>query len=149
MGDRSGTGDVIREAIATGEQMSRMLDDAFGFGVQRGGQWTEVWRPPVDLVETAQEFVFRVELPGIDKSDVEIEADQRSLAIRGEKRQTREVDQQRFHRMECGYGRFERRFGLPVDVDPDGVEAKLEDGVLVIRVPKVSTLSSRRVEIQD
>lgn len=136
--------------MAIQDRMSRMLDEAFGgFDLQRRDPWGEAWQPVVDLVETPSEFVLRVELPGLVRDDVEVEADPRSLVIRGEKRYAREVEQQRYHRMECRYGRFERRFGLPVDVDPDLVEARLQEGVLMVRVPKLQSQAARRIEIQD
>lgn len=69
--------------------------------------------------------------------------------FRGEKRRTREVDQQHVHRMECAWGRFERRFALGVDVEPEAVEASLREGVLMVRVPKVRAQSTRRIEIRD
>lgn len=147
MADINRPTDSIREAMAFGRRMSRMLDDALGFEVRRPESWDEVWRPPVDLVETERDFVFRVEVPGISRDAVQVEADQRTLTIRGEKRYTRETGQQRFHRMECSYGMFERRFSLPVDIDPDQVQARLEDGILTVRVPKKDEHVVRRIEI--
>lgn len=139
----------VQEAMAIQERMNRMLDEAFGgMDVRRRDPWNEVWRPTVDLVETPESFVFRVEVPGVAREDVEVEVDQRSLTVRGLKRFTREVDQKRYHRMECSYGRFERRFALPVDVDADGVRAELNEGVLVIRVPKQAGHVSRKIEIE-
>lgn len=145
----SGSRETLRELMAIGDRMNRMLDERLGFGsVGIGDPFNEVWRPPVDLVETPDAFVFRVELAGVARDDIDIEVDQRTLRLRGIKRFTREVDQQRFHRMECGYGRFERRFTLPVDVDTDRVAAKLEEGVLTVRVPKVQSQVVRKVEIE-
>lgn len=149
MSERTRQG-VLRDAMAIQSRMNRLIDEAFGgLEVGRASPWDETWRPQVDLVETADAYVFRVELPGLTREDVEIEADPRTVVFRGEKRRTREVDQQHVHRMECAWGRFERRFALGVDVEPEAVEASLREGVLMVRVPKVRAQSTRRIEIRD
>jgi HSP20 family protein len=107
------------------------------------------WTPPVDLYETAGEFVLTAELPGLRRDQIDIQVEDTRVIIRGERTggpgpQT-SCDQ--FHRVERGHGRFWRAFALPEPIDADRVSAELQDGVLTVTIPKAGDRGRRRVEV--
>jgi HSP20 family protein len=103
------------------------------------------WTPPVNIEETDDAYVVEAELPGVDRKDVDIEIDRNELSITGEikEKERQGILRKRTRRV----GRFEYRVQLPNVVDADSVDAKLEDGVLRVRVPKTERAQRKRIEI--
>jgi HSP20 family protein len=115
---------------------------------QRNADNDRVMRPPVDIREEEKAFVVNAELPGTKAEDVQVEVERGVLTIRGERKFTADENtQKQYRRVERYYGAFERSFSLPSEVDADSVEAKLENGVLEVRVPKRATPSPKRVTV--
>jgi HSP20 family protein len=115
---------------------------------QRNAENDRVMRPPVDIREEENAIVVHAELPGTKAEDVQVEVERGVLTIRGERRFTSdETTQKQYRRVERYYGAFERSFSLPSEVDADSVEAKLENGVLEVRVPKRAAPSPKRVTV--
>jgi HSP20 family protein len=129
------------------ERLRRMLDQTFGsFGLP--GLMTEAvgWSPPVDIEEQDDAYVIEAELPGVQKDDVNIELQSNELMVTGEikERERQGILRKRTRRI----GRFEYRVRLPEQVDSDNVEAKLNDGVLTVRVPKVQRADRRQIKVK-
>lgn len=129
------------------ERLRRMLDQTFGsFGLP--GLMTEAvgWSPPVDIEEQDDAYVIEAELPGVQKDDVNIELQSNELMITGEikEREREGILRKRTRRI----GRFEYRVRLPEHVDSDNVEAKLNDGVLTVHVPKVQRADRRQIKVK-
>ena len=106
------------------------------------------WAPRVDIVETDKAFVIKMEIPEVDKKDVKISVEHGMLAVRGERKQEKEEEGKKFHRIERCYGSFCRSFTLPKNVDDGKIEAKFKDGMLTIELPKVEQPKSKPVEIK-
>ncbi len=104
--------------------------------------------PSLDIVEDAHAYVVTAELPGLKKEDVAIQLEDGVLSISGEKKQETEVKEKTFHRMERRYGSFYRAVTLPAGVDVEKVDARFEDGVLKIRVPKREEVKPKAIKIQ-
>lgn len=99
-------------------------------------QASSVWLPAVDMCETGNAIYITVELAGVHPSDVAIEYYGGELIVRGS-RHRREIDDVKsYYRLEIDYGPFECRIILPHEIDPDGITAKLELGMLHITMPK-------------
>jgi len=129
------------------ERLRRMLDQTFGsFGLP--GLMTEAvgWSPPVDIEEQDDAYVIEAELPGVQKDDVNIELQSNELMVTGEikEREREGILRKRTRRI----GRFEYRVRLPEQVDSDNVEAKLNDGVLTVHVPKVQRADRRQIKVK-
>jgi HSP20 family protein len=124
-------------------EIDRLFEDTFQNSGERTG-----WMPAVNIRETASEFGFDVELPGLKPEQVEITCDNGVLVVRGEHQEERkEGDEGRYHLVERRYGSFSRSFQLPQGVDEDQIEAQFDNGLLHIRVPKAAIPQPRRIEI--
>jgi HSP20 family molecular chaperone IbpA len=92
--------------------------------------------PPVDVTETPQGYSLCLELPGLTADDVDIRVRGDVLTISGQKDETKEAVEPTYHVSERRFGRFERSFPIPPDVDRSGMTAKVADGVLSIALPR-------------
>jgi HSP20 family protein len=99
--------------------------------------------------ETAKSVVIRVEIPGMDERDLDIDVDGNVLRIRGEKRSGATQQRRQYHLMERAYGHFERSIPLPHGVDAEKAEVSYRNGVLTAILPKTETLPPRRVTISN
>ncbi|MCI5131368.1 MAG: Hsp20/alpha crystallin family protein [Candidatus Electrothrix sp. EH2] len=113
---------------------------------ESGSVETGDWAPVVDILETDNDFVLKVELPGVEKDDVHVSIDNRILTIKGEKKNTDK--DKKLHRTECRYGTFIRNFTLPRDVDVDKVEAACKNGVLSLTLAKMEQAKPKQIEVK-
>jgi HSP20 family protein len=104
------------------------------------------WSPPVDLAETAQAFIVRMELPGVEAKDIDIALSGQALCIRGERPRALE-EGETTHFAETDYGRFSRRVELPSEVNAASVKAEYHNGLLKIMLPKTEAARQKEVKI--
>ncbi|KAE8718203.1 17.5 kDa class I heat shock protein [Hibiscus syriacus] len=96
-----------------------------------------VLNTPTDWKETPEAHVIMSDLPGLKKDEVNVEVDdERVLKIYGERKEEKDDANDKWHRMERCRGKFRRSFELPENAKTDGVKASMENGVLVVTVPK-------------
>ena len=128
------------------EPFTREIDrvfDAFFGQTDQGRRWV----PPMDLVEAEDHFVVKADLPGLAEGDVNIEVQDGTLAISGERKAEHEEREKGWYRIERSFGSFHRSLTLPDGVDPDGIDASFANGVLVVRIPKPAERKPRRISI--
>jgi len=104
--------------------------------------------PAVDIEETDAEFIVKADLPDVKKEEIKIRVQEGVLTIDGERRQQKEEKGRRFHKIEREYGRFVRRFALPIEIDADKVRAEFRDGVLTVALPKAPAVTPKTIEIK-
>jgi HSP20 family protein len=138
--------DLSTEFMNMQRDIDRMFE-RFRGGVVDEGQ-SSTWLPAVDIVEEADRFVVKVELPGVEKDNVRITLQDDVLTIRGEKKQGSEQKDKNFHRMERAYGLFQRSFTLPASVKCDKIEATYDKGVLSMDLPKVEEARPKEIEVK-
>jgi HSP20 family protein len=92
--------------------------------------------PSVNTREGEYAYHIEADLPGVKKDDIQVEVKDGRVAISGERKAKEEVAEDDYYRMESRYGRFERSFALPDNVDEENVSARCEDGVLEVILPK-------------
>jgi HSP20 family protein len=127
--------DPLRDLLALHEQLGPLVgNDAPG------------WTPPVDLYETSDAFILTAELPGLAREQIEINAEESRIVIRGA-RANGQMTCEQYHRVERGHGRFSRAFMLPEPIDVESVSADLKDGLLTLTMPKAGGRGARRVEV--
>lgn len=105
------------------------------------------FNPAVDIFEEEDAIVLSAELPGMKAEDVHVHVENQVLTLSGERKLEREEQKEGYHRVERSYGTFTRSFTLPKHVDAESIEAKLEDGVLRLRLPKRAPAERRRIEV--
>jgi len=103
----------------------------------------------IDLYETESELVALCEVPGLEsKEDVEIAVDQQTLTISGKLKALEHVKEEQYHRRERFTGKFTRSVTLPVPVASEGITASYRNGILEIRMPKLTGDQRRRIDVQ-
>ena len=131
--------DPFRDLLALHEQLGHLV------GADAPG-----WTPPVDLYETATEYVLIAELAGLTRDQIEIHAEDNRIAIRGHRRAehgTHDVPCEQYHRVERGHGHFSRAFTLGEMIEVDAVTADLRDGLLTVTIPKARDRGTRRINV--
>jgi len=115
--------------------------------------WNETDRtmtPAVDIVETDDDFIFELDLPGFTSDQIEINAASDSLTIKAEReRNTEENVEGKFIRRERSAFKFARTFNFAKPINPDGAEVNLTNGVLNIKMPKSEEVKPKRLSITE
>ena len=106
------------------------------------------WAPLVDVVEDEKEYLIKVELPEVQKDDVKVTVEGGTVTIAGERKGEKEEKGRKFHRVERYFGRFERSFSIPDDVDPSNVKAECKDGVLRVHLAKSEKARPKQIEVK-
>ncbi|MEJ2502983.1 MAG: Hsp20/alpha crystallin family protein [Gemmatimonadota bacterium] len=126
-------------------RLAREMDTLFGAGSFTGSN--DLWAPAVDVEETPNELVLTAELPGLRRGDMDIELEDGVLTIQGEKKEEEKAEGTQGLLYERRWGSFTRRFTLPRAVDPNGITASYDNGILMVRVPKAEEAKGRKIEI--
>ena len=129
------------------EPFSREIDRVFDAFFGQTDQ-ARRWVPPMDLVEAEDHFVLKADLPGLAEGDVNLEVQDGTLTISGERKAEHEQREKGWYRIERSFGRFSRSLTLPDGVDPDRIEASFKHGVLEVRIPKPAERQPRRIQIK-
>jgi HSP20 family protein len=125
-------------------EVDRMLEAAFGpVGTTVSGVY-----PPVNLFDDGEAFVVRAELPGVDPTKVELDVQDATLTLRGERALAEPAAEGAYHRRERPEGRFRRVIRMPGRVSGDQARAEYRDGVLTVTIPKAAEARPRRLSIQ-
>jgi len=107
------------------------------------------WMPPVDVYETdAHDIVIKAELPDMAREDIEVTVENNTLTLRGEKKFSEEVKEDRYRRIERSYGQFTRSFTLPNTVDAAKVSAEYKNGVLTVKLPFREEAKPRTINVE-
>jgi len=121
-------------ALDLHRQMEQMME-ALARSVE-APRASAAWAPQVDIYETAEAVVLALEIPGVDRADIEILVQGSYLRVAGVRREPASAGCMRWHQMEIAYGPFERVVALPGEIDPERVRATYTDGFLRIEVPR-------------
>ncbi len=138
--------DPFRDLSDMQSELNRLFDGFFGRpsaapGVER------VWAPAVDMYETKDELVLSAELPGLNEKDIHLSITGDRLTLKGERRWSREIDENSVYRGERWFGKFERTLPLPIPVQAGKVKATYRDGVLTVSLPKAEEIKPKEIKI--
>lgn len=149
----------LREMDTLHKDMDRLFED-FWKGSGRLSMTSPAWQstmaapwshsevtPRVDETEDEKAFHVRVELPGMDREDVDITLSNGMLTVRGEKKREEEEKGKDFYRKERSFGAFRRTLPIPAEVDEKRIEASFSKGVLSIDLPKTESARSKITHI--
>ena len=129
-------------------EMERLMDRFF----RSDDEWlpsTRRYLPRVDMIEGEDGFEVKVDLPGMKAEDVHVDLKGGSLWITGEKHEEHEEEGKTYHRLERRHGEFQRVLPLPTNVDEERIEAKFDNGVLTIVVPKTEEARPKHIEVKS
>jgi len=122
---------ILRDLEHLEEQMRSWRDRLFPLDEKE-----YPFRPAADLYETSEGLVLRLEIAGATRENLSIDLVGQQLIVRGQRRPGPPVDTKRVLHYEITYGSFERNFHIPLAIDPEGVKARYENGILEVRLPR-------------
>jgi HSP20 family protein len=140
--------DPFRDLAVLQERMNRLFNDSLQSRSQDDAMMNRgSWTPAVDIFETDGAMVLKAELPDVRREDIDVNVENSTLTLRGERRFDEQVKQEQFHRIERSYGVFVRQFSLPSTVDPSKIAAEYKHGVLTVTLPLREEAKPRSVKI--
>ena len=105
------------------------------------------WAPPVDIYETENELVVKVDLPDLQEKDIDVRVENNTLTIRGERKFEKDVNEDNYLRVERAYGPFTRSFSLPNTVSCESIRAEYRNGVLTLHMAKREESKPKQIKI--
>ena len=127
-----------------GRRFSDVMDEFFNDAVATR---KSTFTPRIDISETEHQFLIDVEVPGMEKEDIHVDLENRTLTISGERTREEEEKTKQVHRIERHYGSFSRSFTLPDNIDEKSVEASYNNGILHIVIGKKDELLKKKIQI--
>lgn len=115
---------------------SNLIDKFFNESLSRSGGAAYSFVPRVDILEKDNAYELHVAVPGMNKEDFKLDLNDNYLTVSGERKFTKEQNDKNFHAIETQYGTFSRSFALPENVDAAKINARYNNGILEITVPK-------------
>lgn len=103
--------------------------------------------PPVDIYEDTDRIVLKLEVPGMELENFDIQLENQTLAVRGERKFEKETKEENYHRLERRYGSFARGFTLPNTIDPSTIQAHYDAGVLTIEIGKRAEAKPKQIKV--
>lgn len=143
----------MRQLVEVEREFNRLFKDfehKFGFGYDK--EYNEeldnaVWAPLTDVYEDSENFKLKLDLPGIQKEDVKISYADGRINITGERKQEKDTENFKYHRVERSYGKFFRSFELPKDIDEEKISADFSNGQLTIAIPKSEKAKPKEIPV--
>lgn len=131
-----------REVDTLRRQMDRLFDELTEPGSDR-----PTWAPAVELKDAGANLVLRVQLPGVEAKDLDVQVTQETVTLLGEHRYEQQAQENGYYKSEFRYGKFHRVIDLPAAVQNENVQANYKDGILQLTLPKVVETRNKAVKI--
>jgi HSP20 family protein len=106
------------------------------------------WTPAVDILETDNELMIKADLPRVDLQDIQVETENGTLTLKGERKFDNKEKAQGYHRIERSFGAFVRYFSLPETVEPEKVTAEYKNGVLTVSLANKELAKPRCIKVE-
>lgn len=137
--------DPFSELMSMRELMDRFFEESFPRAAERLGMSSLA----VDVYQTDKDVVVKANIPGVKPEDIDITVTGDVLTIKGEHKEEQKVERENYFYQERRFGSFNRSITLPVPVQTDKAEAKFENGVLELTLPKAEEAKARRIPIRQ
>jgi HSP20 family protein len=138
--------DPFRDAVTLREAMDRLFEDSYVPSRRSDQQVGErVWRLPLDAYVTADEIVVLANMPGVKPEDVDVTIEGDTLTIRGER--PAPLDNVDYVMQERPFGKFQRTLSINIPMDADKAEARYENGLLILTIPKAEAIKPKTIQI--
>ena len=129
------------------ESFDRLFNEFMNLKKTNGVQ-SLAFSPSCEVAEEENQYVLKFDLPGVTKDQVKVEADKDQLTIRAERKEEKKSENRKKYLSEMYYGSYSRSFTLPWSVDEKKVDAKFENGVLTVTVPKLESIKAKQIPVQ-
>jgi HSP20 family protein len=126
--------------------MQRLFRDSYTDGRDEA-LTTSTFAPPVDVYEDEHNITLKIEVPGIDEKDIDVQIENNTLTVNGERKFEKEEKEENYRRVERQYGSFTRSFTLPNTVDPEHVQAHYDKGILKIQLAKKAEAKPKQIKV--
>ncbi|CCI01648.1 Hsp20/alpha crystallin family protein [Microcystis aeruginosa] len=137
----------FREVESLQKEMNRLLDRIVPTDVGNGEKVGLSFIPAAEMTETPEAVQLKLEIPGMEAKDLNVEVTADSLTISGERKSEIKTEEEGFTRTEFRYGKFHRVIPLPVQVDNNNVTAEYKDGILNLTLPKAEEEKNKVVKV--
>jgi len=137
--------DPFREAVSLREAMDRLFEDSFTPARRQENGNERMWRLPLDAYVTTDEIIVLANMPGVKPEDVEITIEGDTLTIRGER--PRPLENVDYVMQERQFGKFQRTLNINIPVDANRAEARYENGLLTLVIPKAEAAKPRVIQV--
>jgi HSP20 family protein len=138
--------DQSRGLTSLQDQVNRLFEDNFTRD-RSGHADLATWAPPVDIYETENELVVKVDLPDLQDKDIDVRVENNTLTIRGERKFDKDVNEENYLRIERAYGSFMRSFSLPNTVSAENIRAEYHNGVLTLHMAKLEESKPKQIKV--
>lgn len=136
----------FREVARMQSALDKMLEELPEFAPKMNGNFK--FSPSCEVTEGDKTYSFKFDLPGVPKDQVKVELVENQLTVSAERKEEKQKDSKNTHLSEINYGSYTRTFTLPTRVDDKKVDAKFENGVLTVTVPKIESNKAKQIAIQ-
>ncbi len=133
----------IKEVRRGFDLLNSMLDE---FNVEKTDGFKSNFSPTINTREGEYAYHIEVDLPGVKKEDINIQVEDNTLVISGERKIKEEMKEENYYKIESNFGSFSRSFSLPEEADIENIHAESTDGVLEVVVPKLESAKVEKVK---
>jgi HSP20 family protein len=137
----------FREFATLQDRINRVFRDSYSGAAQDESLTTSTFAPAVDVYEDEHKVALKIEVPGIDEKDIDVQIENNTLTVHGERKIEKEEKEENYRRVERQYGSFTRTFTLPTTVDTEKVSADYDKGVLKISLPKKAEAKPKQIKV--
>ncbi|MDD3626642.1 MAG: Hsp20/alpha crystallin family protein [bacterium] len=138
----------FKDIVSMQEEMNKIFTDFFRRAPEYGESYHDgIWNPSVDISETDNAILVKAEIPGVGKDDIDVTLHDDIITIRGEKKEEKREEKENCLLLERTYGKFQRSFRLPSEVDPNKIKASFKDGILNLELPKSERAKPKEIKI--
>jgi len=135
----------FREIATLQDRMNRLFQDSYPG--REEALSTSSFAPPVDVYEDEHKITLKIEVPGIEEKDLDIQVENNILTVHGERKFEKEEKEENYRRVERQYGSFTRTFTLPNSIDGDSIAADYDKGVLKIQLSKKAEAKPKQIKV--
>ncbi len=138
----------FRELESIQKEINKLFDfSLIGSPFAESTLLCEQWSPAIDVSDSKDNFLVKVDLPGLTKDKIEISVQGNNLIIKGEKKKDSEIKAENYYKTERYYGGFYRTLQMPAEIDEEKVDAKYQEGVLSITLPKKKDAKTKQFRV--
>jgi len=137
----------FRELSSLQDRINRVFRESYSPEGRDESLTTSSYAPAVDVYEGEHNVTLKIEVPGIDEKDIDVQLENNTLTVHGERKIEKEEKEENYRRVERQYGSFTRTFTLPTTVDSEKVSATYDKGVLKIALPKKAEAKPKQIKV--